>query len=113
VDGKSRTFAVGGVSFLFAGDGRQSPSGHPSGKDRLAFEVAVMEPPRDHGSDQPRWRTGEKYCADAGNSRVEIDKKIALIAADLRDPFGIIVAARSAGASVEVPLNAGDVIRAR
>src|SRR5205807_248058 len=32
-------------------------------------------------------------------------------AADLRSPFGIIVAARSAGAGVEVPLNAGDVIR--
>jgi S1-C subfamily serine protease len=33
------------------------------------------------------------------------------MASDLRDPFGIIVAARSAGAAVEVPLNTGDVIR--
>ena len=30
---------------------------------------------------------------------------------ELRDPFGIIVAARAAGASTEVPLTAGDVIR--
>jgi serine protease Do len=33
------------------------------------------------------------------------------LATDLRDPFGILVAARAAGASVEVPLNSGDVIR--
>jgi len=42
---------------------------------------------------------------------VEIDKKIAAMAPDLRDPFGILVAGRAAGAGVEVPLNAGDVIR--
>jgi S1-C subfamily serine protease len=30
---------------------------------------------------------------------------------ELRDPFGIIVAARAAGATAEVPLTAGDVIR--
>jgi serine protease Do len=42
---------------------------------------------------------------------VEIDKKIAAMATDLRDPFGILVAARAAGATVEVPLNSGDVIR--
>jgi len=42
---------------------------------------------------------------------VEIDKKIASMTSDLRDPYGIIVAARSAGASLEVPLNTGDVIR--
>src|SRR5260370_6719333 len=42
---------------------------------------------------------------------VEIDKRIAAMATDLRDPFGILVAARAAGAGVEVPLTAGDVIR--
>jgi S1-C subfamily serine protease len=42
---------------------------------------------------------------------VEIDKKIAAMASDLRDPFGIIVAARAAGATAEVPLASGDVIR--
>jgi S1-C subfamily serine protease len=42
---------------------------------------------------------------------VEIDKKIAAMAPDLRDPFGILVAARAAGAGVEVPLSSGDVIR--
>jgi S1-C subfamily serine protease len=42
---------------------------------------------------------------------VEIDKKIAAMAPELRDPFGIIVAARSAGTAVEVPLATRDVIR--
>ena len=41
---------------------------------------------------------------------LEIDKKIAAMA-DLRDPFGIIVAARAAGAEAEVPLTTGHVIR--
>jgi len=30
---------------------------------------------------------------------------------DLRDPYGIIVAARAAGAAGEIPLTTGDVIR--
>ena len=42
---------------------------------------------------------------------VEIDKKIASMVPELRDPFGIIVAARAAGATSEVPLTTGDVIR--
>jgi S1-C subfamily serine protease len=42
---------------------------------------------------------------------VEIDKRIAAMLPELRDPFGIIVAARAAGATAEVPLTTGDVIR--
>jgi S1-C subfamily serine protease len=42
---------------------------------------------------------------------MEIDKKVAAMAPDLRDPFGILVAARSADASGDIPLAAGDVIR--
>jgi serine protease Do len=42
---------------------------------------------------------------------VEIDPKIASMARGLRDPYGIIVAARAAGANGEVPLAVGDVIR--
>jgi S1-C subfamily serine protease len=42
---------------------------------------------------------------------VEIDKKIAAMATELRDPFGVIVAARAAGSATEVPLTTGDVIR--
>ena len=42
---------------------------------------------------------------------VEIDRKIAATARGLRDAYGIIVAAKTAGATSEVPLTAGDVIR--
>lgn len=42
---------------------------------------------------------------------IEIDKKIAAMVPELRDPFGIIVAARAAGAAAEAPLTTGDVIR--
>src|SRR5262249_21934871 len=43
---------------------------------------------------------------------VEIDRRIASMAKGLRDPYGIIVAGRAAGATSEVPLVVGDVIRA-
>jgi len=46
----------------------------------------------------------------AGDSGLEIDKKIAAMATDLRDPFWNLVAARAAGAGWSA-LNAGDVIR--
>jgi serine protease Do len=48
---------------------------------------------------------------ELGILAVEIDKKIAGMTPELRDPFGVIVVARAAGAAVEVPLNTGDVIR--
>src|SRR5207302_10089943 len=81
------------------------------GKDRLGFNVPVMEPPRDMDQVTALADAAKHLVPTLGILGVEIDKKIASMAADLRDPFGIIVAARSAGAGVEVPLNAGDVIR--
>jgi S1-C subfamily serine protease len=42
---------------------------------------------------------------------VEIDPRIAAAAKGLRDPYGIIVVARAAGASSEVPLQQRDIIR--
>ena len=42
---------------------------------------------------------------------VEIDQQIAASATGLRDPFGIIVVARAAGAASDVPLQPRDIIR--
>ena len=42
---------------------------------------------------------------------IEIDRRIAAMAKGLRDAYGIIVAAKVAGATNEVPLAVGDVIR--
>jgi serine protease Do len=81
------------------------------GKNRFAFDVPVMEPPHDMDQVTALADTAKSLVPTLGILGVEIDKKIASMTSDLRDPFGIIVAARSTGAGVEVPLNAGDVIR--
>jgi serine protease Do len=81
------------------------------GTQRLGFDVKAMETP--HDMDQiAALADPEKSLVPAlGILGVEIDAKVAAMAPDLRDPFGILVAARAAGASIEVPLNTGDVIR--
>jgi serine protease Do len=81
------------------------------GKQHLSFDVPVMEPPRD--MDQvTQLADPEKGLVPAlGIVAIEIDKRIAAMVSDLREPYGIIVAARAAGALQEVPLNTGDVIR--
>jgi serine protease Do len=81
------------------------------GKERFALGVKVMEPPRDMDQITALADPEKNLVPTLGILGIEIDKKIAAIASDLRDPFGIIVAARAAGAGVEVPLNSGDVIR--
>jgi serine protease Do len=81
------------------------------GRDRLSFDVAMIE--RQDSMDQiTSLADPEKNLVrPLGILGIEIDKKIAEMVPDLRDPFGIIVAARSTEASGEIPLTAGDVIR--
>jgi serine protease Do len=81
------------------------------GKERLTVDVKVMEPPHDMDQVAALADPEKNLVPTLGILGVEIDKKIAGMVPELRDPFGIIVAARAAGARVEVPLNAGDVIR--
>jgi serine protease Do len=81
------------------------------GKDGLAFNVQVIEHP--HDIDQLTLLADpEKSLVQAlGILGVEIDDRVARMVPGLRDPFGIIVVARSLGADAEIPLTAGDVIR--
>ena len=81
------------------------------GKERFALDVKVMEAPHDMDQIAALADPEKNLVPTLGILGVEIDKRIAAMAPDLRDPFGILVAARAAGATVEVPLNAGDVIR--
>jgi serine protease Do len=81
------------------------------GKDRLAFDVPVAQPPRDMDQVAALADPEKNLVPTLGILGVEIDQRIAAMVPDLRDPFGIFVAARSTGASVEVPLLTGDVIR--
>jgi serine protease Do len=53
----------------------------------------------------------KNLVAELGILGVEIDAEIATSAKGLRDPWGIIVVARAAGATTEVPLLPRDVIR--
>jgi serine protease Do len=54
----------------------------------------------------------KSLVSELGILGVEIDQRIAATASGLRDPYGIIVIARAAGAVSEVPLQPRDVIRA-
>jgi serine protease Do len=53
----------------------------------------------------------KSLVTELGILGVEIDRRIAESAKQLRDPFGIIVVARAAGATTEIPVQPGDVIR--
>jgi serine protease Do len=53
----------------------------------------------------------KSLVSELGILGVEIDQRIASAATGLRDPYGIIVVARAAGAASEIPLQPRDVIR--
>jgi serine protease Do len=81
------------------------------GQEKLAFDVPMME--RSDSMDQiSALADPEKNLVrPLGILGIEIDKRVAAMAPDLRDPYGIIVAAKSNEASADVPLTTGDVIR--
>jgi len=82
------------------------------GKLRLAFDVPVVEHPHDMDQVSSLADPEKNLVLPLGILGVEIDASIARMVPGLRDPFGIIVAARAAGTGAEIPLAAGDVIRA-
>ena len=77
----------------------------------LAFDIRVMQRP--HEIDQLASLTdpANSLVRPLGILGIEIDSKIARELPGLRDPFGILVVARSAESTAEVPLVSGDVIR--
>jgi serine protease Do len=81
------------------------------GQDRLALDVPVKE--RSEGMDQVTSLANpeKNLVRPLGILGIEIDEKIAQMVPELRDPYGIIVAARSSDAAGEIPLTPGDVIR--
>ena len=96
---------------LSVGSGEKAHLEVLRGKDRIAFDVPVIE--RSDSMDQiTALADPEKNLVPAlGIVGIEVDKKIAAMAPDLRDPFGIVVAARANVGGGEIPLTAGDVIR--
>ena len=81
------------------------------GTQKMSFDVPLREHPHEMDQISALADPDKSLVPQLGILGVEIDKKIASMVDDLRDPYGIIVAARAAGAASEVPLTAGDVIR--
>src|SRR5713226_3233534 len=80
------------------------------GQEKLAFDVPVVEPPHEMDQIASLADPEKNLVRPLGIIGVEIDQKIAAMAQDLRDPFGIIVVARSSEGA-DIPLTTGDVIR--
>jgi serine protease Do len=78
---------------------------------RLQFDVPLKAAPKDMDQISALADPEKSLIPTLGILGVEIDQKIAAMAPDLRDPFGILVAAKAAGTAGEVPLTTGDVIR--
>lgn len=78
---------------------------------QLAFDVPVIEQPHEMDQVTSLADPEKSLVQPLGILGVEIDDHVARMVADLRDPFGIIVAARAAGSGTEIPLATGDVIR--
>jgi serine protease Do len=77
----------------------------------LVFDIPVKQSP--HQIDQLAALADpqKSLVRPLGILGIEITPALAAEITDLRDPYGILVAARSAGSTSEVPLVTGDVIR--
>ncbi len=81
-----------------------------AGKE-MPLSVAAVEQRDDLDSVSSLADPEKNLVAELGVLGVEIDARIAANATGLRAPYGIIVVARAAGATSEVPLQPRDVIR--
>jgi serine protease Do len=81
------------------------------GSNQETFNVEVLEEKRDIDQVISLADPEKNLVTALGILGVEIDRRIASMVSGLRNPYGIIVAAKAAGTSSEAPLIAGDVIR--
>ena len=77
----------------------------------LSISIKPVETRSDFDSVASMADPSKNLVAELGIIGVEIDSRIAASATGLRDPYGIIVVARAAGATSDVPLAPRDVIR--
>jgi serine protease Do len=81
------------------------------GSTQIGLDITLKEHPHEMDQVSTLADPEKSLVSQLGILGVEIDKNIASMIQDLRDPYGIIVAARAAGAVGEIPLTTGDVIR--
>ena len=80
------------------------------GANPLSFNVPVVEEKHDMDQVISLADPSKNVVPALGIVGVEIDYKIASMVSGLREPFGVIVAAKAAGSTSDVPLTTGDVI---
>ena len=78
---------------------------------QLNLSVAAVEERSEFDSVSAMADPEKNLVPQLGILGVEIDRRITAAATGLRDPYGIIVVARAAGASSEVPVQPRDIIR--
>ncbi len=81
------------------------------GATQMALDVTLKERPHEMDQVSALADPEKNLVPQLGILAVEIDKNISSMIDDLRDPYGLIVAARAAGGAGEIPLTTGDVIR--
>jgi len=81
------------------------------GKTQAEIDVPVVIPKHQMDDVSALADPEKNLVTEMGIVGLEIDDQVATMIPELRDPFGIIVIARSAQAIVEVPLATGDIIR--
>ena len=81
------------------------------GTSQQTLSVAAVEERSEFDSVSTMADPTKNLVSELGILGVEIDQRVASMAKGLRDPYGIIVVARTAGATGEVPIMQGDVIR--
>ncbi|HEY6128966.1 MAG TPA: trypsin-like peptidase domain-containing protein [Candidatus Acidoferrum sp.] len=81
------------------------------GSAQIGVDITLTERPHEMDQVSALADPQKNLVPQLGILGVEIDKKIASMIENLRDPYGIIVAARAAGSAGEIPLTTGDVIR--
>jgi S1-C subfamily serine protease len=81
------------------------------GATEQAFNVAAVETRSELDSIVALADAEKNAVPELGFIGIEIDPRIAAMAKGLRDPYGIVVVARTAGPADDVPLLPRDVIR--
>lgn len=81
------------------------------GASQQTFSVPAVEVKSEFDNVASMADAEKNLVAPLGVVGIEIDQRILSVAKGLRGSYGIIVAARAAGATAEVPLAVGDVIR--
>jgi len=81
------------------------------GANEVTLSMTAVEQKSEFDSVSSLADPEKNLVSELGILGVEIDPRVVTLAHGLRDPHGIIVAARAAGARVEVPILPRDVIR--